>query len=134
MAPKPLSGAQKRKRKKIEEAFIKSQASALHKFFKPQGDAIASDDANVDANDDAKVSDVEVDLDEDYVEVNLDEDNVDVNLDEDNVEVNVDQDDVEVNVDANDVDIFDPRNWDKLSSDRHDQSFSRERSKTRSHN
>ena len=118
MPPKYLSGSQKRKKRKRIEESTKANSGSLDKFFqkKPkvpsqnQNNDNIPDNLGVDVEGD-QINDVNVD------NVNFDGDRVDVddgNDDGDNIEDDGDDDDVNVN--SNNVDIFDPRNWDGLST------------------
>ncbi|XP_071728767.1 uncharacterized protein [Rutidosis leptorrhynchoides] len=96
MAPKHLSGAEKRKRKRNDEKMKKSQAGSLHKFLKKPT--------------------IE---EQEHVQVNVEEAKGQEHVEEKETE-NVEH--VETNINEEDgihnlIDIFDPRRWEGLNSD-----------------
>ncbi|XP_071701586.1 uncharacterized protein [Rutidosis leptorrhynchoides] len=96
MAPKQLSGHEKRKRKKEDEKMKKSQAGALHKFLnKPNLE---------------EKEHVQVNLEETKGQEHIEEQEAEK---EERTETNISEEDVIHNL----VDIFDPRRWEGLSSD-----------------
>ncbi|XP_071699870.1 uncharacterized protein [Rutidosis leptorrhynchoides] len=96
MAPKQLSGHEKRKRKKEDEKMKKSQAGALHKFLnKPNLE---------------EKEHVQVNLEETEGQEHIEEQETEK---EERAETNISEEDVIHNL----VDIFDPRRWEGLSSD-----------------
>ncbi|XP_076916297.1 uncharacterized protein LOC143575950 [Bidens hawaiensis] len=124
---KYLSGAQNRKKKKLEEEKAKNDKGPhIHKFFSklPQSSNSNMDEANV-GEEGVNVN--ELNAGEDDVNANVDEGNVDeanvgetnldeANVGEDNVNASVDEATVgEDDANANFIDIFDPRTWDGLT-------------------
>ncbi|XP_071689122.1 uncharacterized protein [Rutidosis leptorrhynchoides] len=96
MAPKQLSGCQKRKRKRLDDDMKKSQAGALEKYLsKPTLE---------------EHEHVQVNLEETEGQKHIDEQEAEI---DEHVETNINEEDVIHNI----VDIFDPRNWEGLNSD-----------------
>ncbi|KAI3687482.1 hypothetical protein L1987_81179 [Smallanthus sonchifolius] len=99
MPPKQSSGAQKRKRKKLDEAMTKSQAGALLKFLpKPPVKKNVEEHVQVEEADEQE----HVEEQDHVVE------------EQDHVEVELEKSEEE---EHNPIDIFDPRRWEGLNSD-----------------
>ncbi|KAI3709113.1 hypothetical protein L2E82_38872 [Cichorium intybus] len=122
MPPKHLSGSEKRKKRKREEELRKSQSGALDRFIKKKPQASSQNQSSDDINvDNAGVDGDQID------EVHVDNTNIDGEHVDDVNDVDVDIEDYNVAIDANDVigdqtdevhvDIFDPRNWEGLTTD-----------------
>ncbi|XP_071740242.1 uncharacterized protein [Rutidosis leptorrhynchoides] len=96
MAPKQLSGYEKRKRKRLDEEMKKSQAGALEKYL---------DKPTLERHEHAQVNLEEIEGQEhiDKQEAKKDK----------HIETNINEEDVIHNI----VDIFDPRSWERLNSD-----------------
>ncbi|XP_071741415.1 uncharacterized protein [Rutidosis leptorrhynchoides] len=121
-----------RKKRKRVEAFIKSRSGSLDKFVQkkphPNSNNVDGDNnSDVNRNDHHVVDDTHVDnlhcgdinLDKDVHDTNIENENVnDINSSEDFDELNPDDDnEPAVNVDLHNVDIYDPREWDRLTTD-----------------
>ncbi|GKB93961.1 zinc finger MYM-type protein 1-like protein [Tanacetum coccineum] len=133
MPPKPLrkqkSGYQKRLEKQKTEQSNKRQYGTMHKYVKPQvpphnqnviDDNVDDDNINFDGVDGSNVDDAGVHGGDVNVESDkIDDTNIEsTSVDDDGFdEIDVDNMNVD-NPNANfHIDIFDPRNWDGLSSD-----------------
>ncbi|GJS48276.1 zinc finger MYM-type protein 1-like protein [Tanacetum coccineum] len=121
---KHASGHSKRlKKRKIDES-KKKEFGSMHRYVKIKSD-VASENLNVDTNNSDSDSSTDESADDINVE-NMEADNINYNDDVDEVD---DVDDVNVRVNDHEhdkveerdasvnIDIFDPKNWDSLTSD-----------------
>ncbi|GKD75358.1 hypothetical protein Tco_1333640, partial [Tanacetum coccineum] len=120
---KHASGHSKRLKKRKFEESKKKEFRSMHRYVKIKSD-VASENLNVDTNNSDSDSSTDESTDDINVE-NMEADNINYNddvNDVDDVDVRVnDQNDQakdrDASVNADHVDIFDPKNWDNLTSD-----------------
>ncbi|GJS93439.1 ankyrin repeat-containing domain, PGG domain protein [Tanacetum coccineum] len=124
---KHASGHSKRLKKRKFDELKKKEFGSMHRYVKIKLD-VASENLNVDTNNSDSDSSTDESADDINVE-NMEADNINYNDDVDDVDEVDDVDDVNVRVNDHEhdkveerdasvnIDIFDPKNWDSLTSD-----------------